>query len=87
MLAAVKNRVLNVVNIHLTQGKQGQISYILANKKFLRFYLSPAKKFWRFPGLKLKRPAISHKKNFFLRPQKEVLAHALFLSCTVVIQK
>ena len=122
-------------NIHLTQAKQGEISYILANKKlsyaiifladtrlclslhfalsltrtlsrsfqsvtqrtekkflwfehptvkkFLRFYHAATKKFLRFPGLKLKRPAISRKKNFFLRTQKEVLARALFLGCTV----
>ena len=31
------------------------------------------------------RPAISRKKNFFLRTQKEVLAHALFLDCTVCL--
>ena len=42
-----------------------------------------AKKFLRFPGLKLKRPAISRKKNFFLRTQKEVLEIALFLGSTV----
>ena len=52
-------------------------------KKFLRFYHAAAKKFLRFPGLKLKRLAISRKKNFFLRTQQEVLAHALFLGCTV----
>ena len=55
----------------------------LTAKKFLRFYHAAAKKFLRFPGLKLKRPAISRKKNFFLRTQKEVLARALFLGCTV----
>ena len=52
-------------------------------KKFLRFEHPTAKKFLRFPGLKLKRSAISRKKNFFLWTQKEVLAHALFLGCTV----
>ena len=75
------------------QGKQGQISYMSAKKvitlshtfqdfqsvtakKFLRFYHATAKKFLQFPGLKLKGPAIS-------RTQKEVLACALFLGCTV----
>ena len=48
-------------------------------KKFLRFYHATGKKFLRFPELKLKRPAISCKKNFCLRTQKEVLARALFL--------
>ena len=52
-------------------------------KKFLRFYHATAKKFLWFPGLKLKRSAISRKKNFFLWTQKEVLAHALFLGSTV----
>ena len=52
-------------------------------KEALRFYHATAKKFLRFPGLKLKRPAISCKKNFFLWMQKELLAHALFLGCTV----
>ena len=52
-------------------------------KKFLRFYHATAKKFLQFPELKLKQPAISHKKNFCLWTQKEVLAHALFLGCTV----
>ena len=52
-------------------------------RKFLRFYHAAAKKFLRFPGLKLKRPEISRKKNFFLQTQKEVLACALFLGCTV----
>ena len=56
-----------------------QTSY---RKKFLRFYHAAAKKFLRFPGLKVKRPAIS-RKNFFLQTQKEVLACALFLGCTV----
>ena len=31
--------------------------------------------------------AISRKKNVFLRMQKEVLAHALFLGCTVTINR
>ena len=53
-------------------------------KNFLRFYHATAKKFLWFPGLKLKRPTISRKKSFFLRTQKEVLARALFLGCTVV---
>ena len=47
------------------------------------FYRAAAKKILRFPGLKLKRPAISRKKNFFFQTQKEVLACALFLGCTV----
>ena len=51
-------------------------------KKVFRFYHAAAKNFLRFPGLKLKRPAISRKKNF-LQTQKEVLARALFLGCTV----
>ena len=51
-------------------------------KKFLRFYHATTKK---FPGLELKRPAMSRKKSFFLRTQKEVLACALFLGCTVFI--
>ena len=46
------------------------------------FYHATAKKILWFPGLKLKRPAISRKKNF-LQTQKEVLARALFLGCTV----
>ena len=53
-------------------------------KKFFPFYHAATKKFLWFPGLKLKRPATSRKKNFFLRTQKEVLARALFLGCTVV---
>ena len=52
-------------------------------KKFLHFYHAATKKFLRFPGLELKRPAISRKNNFFLQTQKEVLARALFLGCTV----
>ena len=48
-------------------------------KKFLCSYRATAKKFLRFPGLKLKQPAIS------LRTQKEVLARALFLGCTVYL--
>ena len=53
-------------------------------KKFLRFCHATAKKgFLRFPELKLKQPAISRKKNFCLRTQKEVLARALFLGGTV----
>ena len=52
-------------------------------RKFFRSYHAGAKKFLQFPGLKLKRPTMSRKKNFFLQTQKEVLAHALFLGCTV----
>ena len=54
-------------------------------KKFLRFYHATAKRFLRFPELNLKRPAISRKKNLFLRTQKEALACALFLGCTVFL--
>ena len=62
-------------------------TYLGTAKKFLRFYHATAKKFLQFPELKLKRPANSHKKNFFLRTQKEVLTHALFLGCTAWSEK
>ena len=56
--------------------------YNATAKRFLRFYRVTAEKFLRFPGLKLKRPEISRKKNFFFRTQKEVLARAISLGCT-----
>ena len=54
-------------------------------RKFLRFEHPTAKKILWFPELKLKQPALSHKKNF-LQAQKEVLASALFLGCTVTLR-
>jgi len=53
-------------------------------RKFLWFEHPTTKKILWFPGLKLKQPTISHKKNF-LQARKEVLARALFLGCTVTL--
>ena len=49
----------------------------------MHYYRATANKFLWFPELKLKQPTISRKKNFCLRTQKEVLARALILGCTV----
>ena len=69
------------VSLQRTVKKFLQLEHPTA-EKFLRFYRAAAKKFLQFPGPTLKWPAISCKKDFFLRMQKEVLAHALFLGCT-----
>ena len=110
--------VLNVQVIHLTQGKQGQISYISAKKKlfwtitflaetrlclslrslcvftytypvsFLRKEVLALLSCNRKEVLAVSRTQAQATRNqpqeeVFLRMQKEVLARALFLGCTV----